>query len=241
MDSKTNTPDRSSRRRSWAIPVAGTQRSVPARVWVPLAAIGLVITAVLVFRNNYAEYVWPKNWGVVEQGRVYRSGLLAWTIVEDTLRDKEIDLIINLQGRDPNCPNQMAQEQACKKLGVEMVWFPMRGNGTPSEPNVIEGVDKYASALETLVKARNEGKRVLVQCGAGTHRTGGIIASYRMLFEKRSEAFAYRELCHYKWKAYKHQALPRWVNAHMRKIVAELVERGVLDKAPEPIPLIRPS
>ncbi len=224
------------------------RQSLLARPWVRTSlclvlAMAAIIGGWLVFRNNYAKYFWVKNWGVIEDGRAYRSAMPEKRLSRKTLENSKVDRIINLQSRKPDYPRHMAQEAAVIEFGVEELRFPMRGNGTPSETT--EGgprgrAEVYASAITALVEGLDQGDVVWVQCGAGTHRTGGVVACYRMLVTGWPPEKAYEELQSYGWKPGKHRALTDWVNSHMQLIAEGLVARGVIQAVPSPLPHLGP-
>ena len=222
------------------IPIVSTQKRIPFSVWGPLALIGLTIGGYFIFVNNFLRYWRPENWGTVEEGAVYRSDRIMPHLVVDRLQEFGIDVLVNLESRDPGDESQLATIAACEKLGIELKRFGMRGNGIPSEP-LPECVRKYARALAAIAEARAQEKVVLIQCAAGRHRTGGMTDTYRMLIAGDPPHDAYDELKAYGWKPRKHQLLADWLNANMASIAQELVDMGVLDAVPDPLPYLGPE
>ncbi len=222
------------------IPIATTDQRVPAAVWIPPAVLAVLLTGYFVYANNYRKLLRPKNWGTVVEGQVYRSGQIEPHLVADALADHRIRVVVNLQGADPNSPHQLALKAAAEQCGATIHWFRMRGNGTPGHADPNSSIREYARAIAALERARRAGKPVLVQCGAGTHRTGGVVAAWRMLVRREDGHEAYRELKAYKWNPYRHQVLPEWVNDNLPAIGRQLVEMGVIEAVPDPLPRLGP-
>ena len=212
-------------------------------------AVAAVIGGCFIFEKNYARFFWVRNWGVINEGSFYRSAIPETRLIRKTMVDNKITRIINLQARDTENPKQMTQEKLAIELGIEEFRFPMRGNGTPGkgrskDPNKQrtsrQQAAVYASVIETMVRELAGGQIVWVQCGAGTHRTGGTVACYRMLVQNWPAEKAYEELQSYGWTPRKHRDLTNWVNSHMQLIAEELVSRGVIGSVPSPLPHLGP-
>ena len=229
-----------------------TKPAIPRRVRMAIH-IALVIGAIaggwFIFEKNYARYLWVRNWGVVEEGRFYRSALPETRLIRKTMVDNSITRIINLQGWDPDNPKQVAQKQLIAELGIKEIRFPMKGNGTPRKGNPDDSqtpkgqrrrAEVYANAIEAMVTELADGQVVWIQCGAGTHRTGGTIACFRMLVQQWPADKAYAELQSHGWTPRKHRALTDWINSHMLLIAEGLVARGVIDSVPDPLPHLGP-
>jgi hypothetical protein len=109
--------------------------------------------------------------------------------------------------------------------------FPLKCNGTSD-------IKKYAGVIAAIVDARKNGKPVLVHCAAGAQRTGGVIACYRMLVEKKQPSLAYAELLRYGWHDEPDQVLLTYINTNMSELARLLEEMGVIDKIPDRLPVI---
>lgn len=171
----------------------------------------------------------PKRFGVVEQGKIYRSGQLHPALVEKTLRKYGIQVVISLTGDVPQDPFQAAENTAVEKLGLEFKRFPLMGDGTGD-------LDSYVKAIEAVIEAKEEGKPVLVHCAAGAQRTGGTFAFYRLLVEGRDPDFVYRELRKYKWRDKPDAPLIPYLNKHMQEVAERLMALGILNRIPDPLP-----
>jgi protein tyrosine/serine phosphatase len=201
-----------------------------------LLVVGLVAAAVgggiWLWEEVLEDRLIPKRWGVVEQGAVYRSGQLSGALVEKTLRDHSIRVVVSLRADEPGNEDHEAERAAVERLGIDLLVFPLQGDGTGDVAN-------YAKAIEAMVEARAQGKPVVVHCAAGAYRTGGVVAAYRLLVEGADPADVYEEMLEYDYDP-DDENPPAFLNAHMAELAALLVERGVIDAVPDPLPVLGP-
>jgi predicted protein tyrosine phosphatase len=176
-----------------------------------------------------AYQYWPaKNWGVVELGRIYRSGLMRTWQVKRVLKKYNIRVIVTMNATDAKDPKQRAQEEAAAELGIEILRFPMRGDGTESDGTMT----RHVKAIAAICKARQEGKPVLIQCGAGAYRTAGVAATYELLVERRDPADVLAEMCKHKYRPQRNPRLLEYLNRNMKDAARELVAMGVIKEVP---------
>lgn len=171
--------------------------------------IGLTIGWFAGLRNRFE----PVNFGVVEPGRLYRSGQISEPVIRRTLRNNHIGLIVYLS--NDNTPDERAEEAAAKEMGVRRVNLGLSGDGL-GDPNV------YPKALADIVEANRQGKAVLVHCQSGAQRTGGIIATYRILVEGRSPDEAFAEMKRYGHDPKHNPALIPWIREHLPRWKSQL-------------------
>lgn len=202
--------------------------SRPVRFALALALVA--IAAVVVWDSVKYRFI-AKRWGVVVPGRVYRSGQLSRWMLEPMLARHNVGTIVDLQGIDPTSEDQEFEIKAAERLGVELLRFPLAGNGTGD-------IERYADAVQAIAERERAGQPVLVHCAAGSQRTGGVVAAYRLLVRGDSPEEAYAELERFNWDA--DTPLVPFLNAQMRELAQRLVERGVIERVPEPLPQIGP-
>ena len=176
----------------------------------------------------------PKRWGVVEQGRIYRSGQLSRRLVKPMLEQNGIQRVVDLTFDDPHDRNHESELAAIAELGIERRLCPLLADGTGD-------VHIYASAVSAVAEAARLGKPVLVHCAAGTQRTGGVVALYRLLVEGRSPDFVLEELQKYKYDPQRSPKLLKYLNEHIAEIADDLVRDGTIARVPEPLPKLGPG
>ena len=188
-------------------------------------------TAIWDWPKSIRDVFFPKRWGVVDPGRIYRSGQLSRWLVKKTLQKHGIDVIIDLQGTDANSRDQTTERNVANELGIERHSFPLGGDGTGEIAN-------YAKAIWAIVTAVQTNKRVLVHCAAGSQRTGGVIASYRMLVENVDPDIAQAEMEQFDWDPVEDTELSDYLNSHIEELARLLVEMDVIEQIPSQIPQI---
>jgi len=179
----------------------------------------------------------PKRWGVVEEGRVFRSGQLHPALVRRTLERHGIDLVISLidltRADDDDRKADEAERIACEELEIERRVFPLRGDGTGR-------IENYARAIASIAECLEDDRRVLVHCAAGSQRTGGVVTGFRVLVQGWDPKLACAEMAEYDWDPDKDRAVLDYLNAHMGDLVEQLRRMRVIDRAPDPLPLLAP-
>jgi len=201
--------------------------------------IALVITAVIgggawAWDSQIKPRVIVRKWNVVEPGSIYRSGQISRYLIEDTLKKHDIRTIIFLsEDKDltegVSRPDLAAEREAAKKLGIERFNYPLRGDGTGD-------IVQYANAVEKIVQCQKQFKPVLVHCHTGSQRTGATIAFYQLLIRHRPTNEVYRDLIDNEHDPEDNPKLIPYVNQNIAVLAKMLVERGVMDKVPEPMP-----
>ncbi len=201
---------------------------ISPRTGIILTAI-VLIGAVWAWKEVIEDRVFPKRWGIVEEGVICRSGQLSASLVKRVLKAHGIEVIVDLTGPVPGDRDQEAERRAAEELGIEVKRFPLSGDGTGD-------ITRYAGAVEAVVEAKRQGKPVLVHCAAGAQRTGGTIAFYRLLVEGRSPSFVVKEMARYDWDPKSDTILLDYVNEHIGELAAMLKDRGVIEEIPDPLP-----
>lgn len=204
-------------------------RRLVGGVGVVLLAAGL---GALVWNGWLQDRLIPKRWGVVVEGSIYRSGRLPPSLLKKMLVQHQIRRIVDLTLSDPADAGQQAEKAVAAELSLEYLNYPLYGSG-------VGEVSNYAQAIAAMVAAKREGKPVLVHCFAGTQRTGGVVAAYRILVEKRSCAEVYAELIRYGWNPKKDRILLDFLNQHMRELAERLLEMSVIEAVPDPLPFLK--
>jgi protein tyrosine phosphatase (PTP) superfamily phosphohydrolase (DUF442 family) len=198
-----------------------------SRLW--LLVVLLLVGTVWLWEDVVKDRVIPKRFGVVQEGQIYRSGQLSSSLVERTLVKYKIARIVCLSGDSSDDIDKNAERQVAAKLGIERLIFPLRGNGTGD-------ITHYAKAIAAICEAQKKHKPVLVHCSAGAQRTGGVIAAYRLLVEKKDASFVLAEMMRYDWNPKSNPHLLPYLNSHMAELAMLLHQMGVIDYIPSPLP-----
>ncbi len=98
-------------------------------------------------------------------------------VVERQLREHGIRVVVDLMGDDPENAEQPFERAALERLGIELHKCPLVGDGTGDWR-------EYVAAVTAIVRAKEAGRPVLVHCYAGSQRTGGTFALYRLLVRR---------------------------------------------------------
>ena len=192
-------------------------------------ALAMVLSVVLIWEEVLEDRVVPKRWGIVEEESIYRSGQLHEALVERTLKNNEIDVVINMNKWRLDKPAQAAEETAVEVLGIESARYPMGGDGTGDPAH-------YVLAVEHLHRSSEAGQRVLVHCTAGSQRTGAVIALYRTLIQGWSVDEVLDEMEIYDFDRKDDTILLDFLDTHIDDIATQLAARGVLEAVPDPLP-----
>ncbi len=198
-------------------------------VWLAVLLVG---GSIWLWEDVIEDRVIPKRFGVVKEGRIYRSGQLSASLVKRTLVKYQIGVIVSLSG-DSDDVDKNAERQAAAELGIERLVFPLGGKGTGD-------INNYAKAIAAICEAQEKGKPVLVHCAAGAQRTGGVIATYRLLVEKKDASFVLAEMKRYGWDPRRNELLLPYINSNMAQLAELLCEMGVIEEAPVRLPQLGP-
>jgi tyrosine-protein phosphatase SIW14 len=134
----------------------------------------------------------------VTPGRVYRSGQMTADGFAEAVRRFGIRTVVNLQDEypDPDVPrnfldrNTLPETEVCRQLGLRYVWIPP--DLVPRQKSDVQrpaAVDRFLEIMDDP-----DAYPVLVHCRAGLHRTGCMIAVYRMEYEGWTPRRAFEEM-----------------------------------------------
>jgi tyrosine-protein phosphatase SIW14 len=155
-----------------------------SRVWkVVVGTFVLLLAASVPFLYGAHRQYFLRNFRVVEDGVLYRSGQLTPEGLERVLHDYGIKTVVTLRTvRDPSKPFPDAWEkELCEARGVKhvriipRVWGPDEKGEVPAE----QAVQEFLKVMDDRAK-----HPVLLHCFAGIHRTGTMCAIFRMEFHR---------------------------------------------------------
>ncbi len=148
------------------------------------AAVVLGLIAGLAIWNNLVRYhVFPRNFGTVEAGRVYRSGYLEPHMLRRVVNEYGIRTIVDLGGSEPGSADSAAELAAAAEIGVRRYELGLTGE-EDDDPA------KYVQALRIM--ADEASQPVLVHCAAGADRTTAAVILYEHIVKGGDMAEALR-------------------------------------------------
>ncbi|MFA5251774.1 MAG: protein-tyrosine phosphatase family protein [Phycisphaerae bacterium] len=194
-----------------------------------LAAVVLLIGGLLLWKYGLEDRFVPRRFGIVKQGHMYRSGQISSSLIKDVLVRYKIRTIVSLSADSVSNTDKAAEKQIAAELGIERKVFSLGGDGTGD-------INNYAKAIAAIYYAKKERKPVLIHCYAGVHRTGGVIAAYQLLVEKKDASSVVKEMMRYGWDPKDDVVLLSYLNINMKELATLLLQMGVIDSVPSPLP-----
>lgn len=135
-----------------------------------LFAVALVATLIVGYRVAARDEVFPRNFGVVEPGVLYRAARLTPAATRQVVERYAIKTIVDLGAYDKSPADEEIARRTALALGVKRYVMRLNGDGTGNP-------DYYVQALKVLLDPANQ--PALVHCAAGTQRTGACVMMYR--------------------------------------------------------------
>ena len=165
-----------------------------ARRWqvvLGLTVAGMIAAAPLVYSSRRTLY--SRNFRVVQEGVLYRSGQLTPQGLERIVRERGIKTIVSLRTTrvEGRLPPDSWEEGFCRARGlnhhriVPRVWAADEKGDIPAE----KAVEEFLKIMD-----KPENYPVLVHCFAGIHRTGTMCAVFRMEYQHWSADRAINEM-----------------------------------------------
>ena len=114
------------------------------------------------------------NFGTVEPGLIYRCGQLRPAHLEKLIKRYKIKTIIKTNIPELSLADMAREREVCRRHDVRVAALIMPGDGRGE-------FAQYDQALALLRDRRN--LPALVTCARGTHRTGAVVAVYRVLVQ----------------------------------------------------------
>jgi tyrosine-protein phosphatase SIW14 len=146
------------------------------------------------------------NFGVVD-GRIYRGEQPA-SDQYSTLAALGVKTVIDLR-EDAKSSSRASAEAA----GLRYINIPIDGHGTPTD-------EQARTFVEAATNAENGA--VYVHCAGGRHRTGSMIAVYRMAIDGWSLDKAYNEMLAYDfYTSNGHKGFKTYVEDYFKRMTAD--------------------
>lgn len=137
--------------------------------WILLLVAGLAVPPAIMLR----ELRHTRHFATVKEGVLYRSGQLTAQGLRRIQHDHQIRTIVCLR---KECAATLAEQEWCAKNEVRFVRIePRNWNGPPGGADVDGPLRQFLSVMNDP-----NNHPVLIHCYAGTHRTGGYVAVWRI-------------------------------------------------------------
>lgn len=227
MTSAMTSPATSTSEKSQSSPARRRRRAV---IWGIVVVLTVVISAAVIWETGLRWQFFPRKFGVVESGFLYRSGQISPRMIGPTLDKYRIDRVI-FMSTDNDRDDIRAEVAACSARNIARVNYPLGGKGTGR-------VESYVNALVDIAAARAAKQQVLVHCHTGSQRTGGVVVFFRVLLDGWSAERARDELLANGHEPDENEHLIPYINANMRAVAQGLVDRGVLAEMPAELPVV---
>lgn len=171
--------------------------AVPVKLqWVFGLTIAALVIAVPTMRYR-AVFDHARRLREVDSGILYRSGCLTVDGFADAVERYGIKTIVNLQDefRDPDVRNSYfdlrttPETEICRRLGIRYVYLaPDLISRTKVGLEHPRAIDEFLAVMDDPAN-----HPVLIHCKAGLHRTGVLVAVYRMTYQGWSAQAALQE------------------------------------------------
>jgi len=176
------------------------RRSVKTPRWLRWGLVAFIAGLLTVAPFLYYRYVYThsKRLREVVPGLVYRSGQMTAPGFRDAIRRYGIRTVLNLQDDnvDPDIAlgyftgETMRESDLCKEMGVHYVLIaPDLVHPHFSPAKKPKAIDEFLAFMDD-----DRNYPVLIHCRAGLHRTGCLVALYRMEYDHWTKEEALREL-----------------------------------------------
>jgi predicted protein tyrosine phosphatase len=207
-------------------------RSKPWK-WVVFITIGVLgVWYVCENAGRWKDRFVPRKLRTVDAGQIYASGQIDRHLLPQVLTDNHIKTIVSLVADDLTDPDVAAEIQTARDMQIDRYVDPLNGDGTGD-------IHSYASAITQMVDAIKQQKPVLLHCSSGAQRSNGATFYYRVFIEHWNPDDAAKEMVTNGFSARSNSLLIPYLNSHMREMGELLLNAGVIDKIPDPLPQIR--
>jgi tyrosine-protein phosphatase SIW14 len=168
-----------------------------------------VLGMVGLFAYNHYFDSYPKNFGIVVPGALYRSGYLTADALSRVYNQYKIRTIIDLGGSEPGTAEYKSEVDAAQELGIKRFPFVLPGDGT-GDPNI------YIQALKLISDPNNQ--PVLVHCAAGAYRTSTVVILYQNIFMDQPVWTAVRQSAQFGYQPEKNPQSLAYLAEHLAAI-----------------------
>lgn len=192
----------------------------------------LTLTVACIAWYAFAQYSSYRHFYVVKQGVLYRSGQLTPKSLTRVIYENNIGTVVNLRSPDAHKTDKSDswEEELCFKNFTRFVSIPFRPADHPKNLSMTETNEIIETAaeqfLEILADPVSYPRPILVHCLAGVHRTGLMVALFRMEKDGWTKEQAIEEMKLRGFVPFKNddplcQFIVNWTPTRDRKVVSE--------------------
>jgi hypothetical protein len=189
------------------------------RLWLIAIGIG-VASGAYIFDEYVKDNVVIRKFGVVDEGRITRSGRMTPATMRKLYNRTHVKTMIDLGMYKTGTPDEIAAQQTADELGVTRHRLFLKGDGT-GNPNY------YVHALRLMTDPDN--LPVHIHCNAGAQRTSAAIILYRVIIEGRTIPEVYPEAFNFGHHPSKDWILLHFVTTWLEPIRAAYATGGWIE------------
>ena len=152
--------------------------------------LGLVLFiafALFIYRTSVFRI--SKNFGVVEDGKLYRSAQLTTAELEEAIEKYKIKTVISLRGSPAGTSYYETEAVTLERLHVHFIPVALRDETYPDETKLKEIFHQFDHGEYPM----------LIHCRVGADRTGLIAALYQRSYMNKTLAEAEKQLSFRNW------------------------------------------
>ncbi len=194
------------------------RKQSPLALVVFFVLIGIAVGWVV--RYNFRDNLIPRNFAVVDEGKLYRSGRLTPAATKSVVEANGIKTIVDLGAYEGIPTDEKLAQRTAEALGVRRITFTLDGDGTGHPMG-------YVEALRIIRDPANQ--PVLVHCAAGAQRTSVCVMLYRSLTQGASYEQSIDEAMDHKHDPKKNPRLWPYVQQWGKAIEQAVKDGGTIE------------
>ncbi len=162
------------------------------KVLLPVAIVALIVATPLLHKVNRVRTV--RNLRTVERDELYRSGQMSPEAFERAVRERDIKTVFSIRDAKFSGSEQSDdfEQTYCEATGRKFHRLPIPDWEYSGDK--IPGEETKRQFLKLLANPDVTPRPMLIHCFAGEHRTGAMVAIYRMEYNGWTNEEAIEEM-----------------------------------------------